>query len=167
MVKKLHSIISILLLILPLCILGCSPAQKDLVLVSRVIDGDTVVLTSGERVRYIGIDAPELSPEEPFAKEALKENQRLVEGKLVRLERDVSDRDRYGRLLRYVYIDGLLVNAELVNLGLARAEAYPPDTKYQTLLEESEQIARKRQRGIWSSGSLSPKMLFKILVAAG
>lgn len=69
------------------------------------------------------------------------------------LERDVSDRDRYGRLLRYVYVEGVFVNAELVRLGCARAELYPPDTKYSELLEQLEEEAREAHRGLWRSGS--------------
>ena len=82
--------------------------------------------------------------------EAWLANRELVEGKRVRLERDVSDTDRYGRLLRYVYIDDISVNAELVKRGLAHAKAYPPDTKYQEYLEKLEAEARLANRGIWS-----------------
>ena len=74
----------------------------------------------------------------------------MIEGKRVRLEQDVSDTDRYGRLLRYVYIGDIFVNAELVRRGLAYAQAYPPDTKYQRLLEELEMEARLAGRGIWA-----------------
>lgn len=148
----LSSLIFILLLFINS---GCSSSQTDMVKVSRVIDGDTIVIASGEHVRYIGIDTPELNPEEPYAREALTENRHLVEGKLVRLEKDVSDKDRYGRLLRYVYVDGLMVNAELVRLGLARATAYPPDTKYQQLLKDSEGTAKRERRGIWSAAGIS------------
>ena len=68
---------------------------------------------------------------------------------MVRLEKDISEKDRYGRLLRYVYIDGTFVNAELVRQGYARAKAYPPDAKYQVYLEAIEKEARHMKRGIW------------------
>ena len=81
--------------------------------------------------------------------EAWQANRKLVEGKEVRLERDVSETDN-GRLLRYVYVDGIFVNAELVREGLAEAKAYPPDTKYQEYLEELETQARQAGRGMWA-----------------
>lgn len=102
-------------------------------------------------MRYIGIDTPEIYPQpEPFGNEAWQANRRLVEGKRVRLERDVSETDKYGRLLRYVYADGVFVNAELVRQGLAWAKAYPPDTKYQDYLEQLETEARESGRGMWA-----------------
>ncbi|MCL0053044.1 thermonuclease family protein [Dehalococcoidales bacterium] len=101
-------------------------------------------------VRYIGIDAPEIHPElEAYGMEALQANRELVEGKIVHLERDVSETDKYGRLLRYVYVDDVFVNAELVRQGLAQAKAYPPNTKYQEYLEKLEQQARLAGKGIW------------------
>jgi micrococcal nuclease len=86
---------------------------------------------------------------EAFGIEARQANRSLVEGKEVRLEMDVSETDKYGRLLRYVYVDEVLVNAELVKQGLARARAYPPDTKYQDYLAEMEEDARDAGRGMW------------------
>ena len=119
--------------------------------VSQVIDGDTIVIEGGFHVRYIGIDTPEVHPQlEAYGMEALQANRELVEGKEVRLERDVSETDKYGRLLRYVYVNGILVNAELVRQGLAYARAYPPDTKYQDYLEELETEAREAGRGMWA-----------------
>ena len=102
-------------------------------------------------MRYIGIDTPEIRPEpESFGIEAWQANRKLVEGKSIRLERDVSETDKYGRLLRYIWVDEVLVNAELVRQGLARAKAYPPDTKYQDYLERIEEEAREAGRGIWT-----------------
>jgi len=117
----------------------------------KVIDGDTIVIEGNYRVRYIGIDAPEIYPHlEAYGIEAWQANCHLVEGKRVRLERDVSETDIYGRLLRYVYADGTFVNAELVREGLAKAEAYPPDTKYQDYLAELEEQARRAGKGMWT-----------------
>jgi micrococcal nuclease len=102
-------------------------------------------------VRYIGIDTPEVHPElEAFDEDAREANRKLVEGKEVRLERDISETDKYGRLLRYVYVDDIFVNAELVKQGLARVKSYPPDTRYQDYLEEMEQQARQAGRGLWA-----------------
>jgi len=119
--------------------------------VTQVVDGDTITIEGGYRVRYIGIDTPEIYPQpEAFGREAWQANRRLVEGKEVRLERDVSETDKYGRLLRYVYVDGVFVNAELAKEGLAQAKAYPPDTKYQDYLEKMETEARQAGRGMWA-----------------
>ncbi len=141
-------LLAAILLCLLLC--GCQ-SPPDTARVIRVIDGDTITIEGGHRVRYIGIDTPETYPrQEAYGIEAWQANRQLVEGKKVRLERDVSETDRYGRLLRYVYIDSVFVNAELVRAGLARAKAYPPDTKYQGYLEELEAEAREAGRGIWA-----------------
>ncbi len=121
--------------------------------VTNVIDGDTIEIIGGDRVRYIGIDTPEIDylaeEYECFAEEALERNRELVEGTHVRLERDTSNRDRYDRLLRYVYVDDVFINETLVREGYARAVSYPPDTKYYELFEEAEQEAREHERGMW------------------
>lgn len=142
-------LIVIFLLLLLLC--GCtSPPETARVI--RVIDGDTITIEGGYSVRYIGIDTPEVYPQvEAFGIEAWQANRKLVEGKEVRLERDVTETDRYGRLLRYVYVDNIFVNAELVRLGLAQSKAYPPDTRYQDFLEEMEAEAREAGRGMWQN----------------
>jgi len=133
-----------------LLICGCT-SPPDTALVTQVIDGDTIVIEGGYRVRYIGIDTPEVYPQqEAYGMEAWRANRKLVEGKIVHLERDVSQTDKYGRLLRYVYVDSIFVNAELVKLGLAYAKAYPPDIKYQDRLEELETEARQAGRGMWA-----------------
>ncbi len=138
-------------IVLLLLSLGGCQSPPDTARVTQVIDGDTIVIANGSRVRYIGIDTPEVYPKlESFGSEAWQANRELVEGKVVRLERDVSDTDRYGRLLRYVYVDGTFVNAELVRRGLARARAYPPDTRYQDHLQELETEARQAGRGMWA-----------------
>lgn len=117
----------------------------------QVLDGDTIeVLVEGvaHRLRYIGIDSPEDG--QPFSVEAEALNSELVEGKQVVLEKDVSETDRYDRLLRYVYLlDGTFVNAELVRLGMARAAAYEPDTSYQGYFEELQAMAQAEGLGIW------------------
>ncbi len=132
-----------------------APSQEtlsDSVVVKRVIDGDTVELESGLRVRYIGINSPEVAErgvEGCLAAAAQEANNNLVQGKTVRMERDTSDKDRYGRLLRYVWLDTIQLNATLVEQGLARAIAYPPDVKYQKELAAAETRAKGARRGMW------------------
>lgn len=129
--------------------------DESQVLVKRVVDGDTIVLENGEIIRYIGIDTPELESSSQsvqcFAQEAKEFNKRLVEGKEVRLEKDVSDRDRFGRLLRYVWIDDLFVNEYLVKEGYALASTYPPDVEYQDLFLEAQTKAKDENKGLWKS----------------
>ena len=113
----------------------------------RVIDGDTVVLANGDRVRYIGMDTPERG--EPFFDEATEYNRRLVEGRRVQLVKDQSETDRFGRLLRYVLAGDILVNAELVREGLAEAKRYKPDVKFADCFDALMQEARDAKRGMW------------------
>ncbi len=124
--------------------------------VVRVVDGDTIIVEiDGEeyRVRYIGINSPELAnngrPAEDYAEKAAEYNAELVEGQMVVLERDVSDTDQYGRLLRYIWLGDTLVNAELVRQGLADARYYNPDTARQETLNAAEDGAREQKLGIW------------------
>ena len=141
-----RSKIAILLLLPVLLPLACRE-PSGISKVTQAIDGDTIAIEGGYHVRYIGIDAPEKG--EFHYLESEQANRKLVEGRMVRLEKDISEKDRYGRLLRYVYIDGTFVNAELVRQGYARAKAYPPDAKYQVYLEAIEKEARHMKRGIW------------------
>jgi len=123
-------------------------------LVTRVIDGDTIELANGEKVRYIGVDTPELHhPQkevEYYAQEAYGANRRLVEGKRVRLELDVEERDRYGRILAYVYVDDLMVNEWLVANGYARVATFPPNVKYAERFLQLEREARQAKVGLWA-----------------
>ncbi|MDW8054970.1 MAG: thermonuclease family protein [Anaerolineae bacterium] len=138
-------------------LLGVSaPAGGETGLVKRVVDGDTIVVEiNGQeyRVRYIGVDAPEsTSRQECYGREAARYNRTLVEGQAVRLERDVSETDRFGRLLRYVYLtNGEMVNEVLIREGFALARTFPPDVKYQERLKEAEREAKQKQRGLWRS----------------
>jgi micrococcal nuclease len=132
-----------LLLLLPL---ACKQ-PSDTVTVVRVIDGDTIIIDGGDHVRYIGIDSPET--DEFYYARASQLNADLVAGKRVRLESDVTDKDKYGRLLRYVYVGDIFVNAEMVKQGCAWSVAYPPDVKYQVYLEAMEKEARELKRGFW------------------
>jgi len=121
--------------------------------VVRVIDGDTIEIEGDEKVRYIGMDTPELhhpnKPVQYFAEEAFKYNRDLVEGKEVYLVFDVQRRDRYKRLLAYVFSDDILINAKLVKDGYARVATYPPNVTYQQLFLKLERQARENNRGLW------------------
>lgn len=126
--------------------------------VRRVIDGDTIELADGQLVRYLGIDAPEVRRRvgdrwvvdpEPFAKAAMEANRRLVEGKTVRLEYDVQTHDRFGRLLAYVYVGDVMVNAELLREGFAQLLTIPPDVKYVERFRALVEEARQERRGLW------------------
>ena len=120
-------------------------------IVARVIDGDTIELDTGEKVRYIGVDTPERTHKPPdcYAQEATEKNRSLVEGKTVRLVQDVRNTDRYGRLLRFVYVNDVFVNHVLVAEGFARAFAVPPDISREEDFFLTEQTARSEQRGLW------------------
>jgi len=143
---KVVLVLALILLLFSACTTVITTTEK--VLVTRVIDGDTIEIQGGDRVRYIGMDTPEQG--EPFYLEATAKNRELVEGKEVRLVKDVSEKDRYGRLLRYIYVGDLFVNAELVRLGYARADRYPPDTKYAELFSRLESEAKQAGTGRWA-----------------
>ncbi len=138
-----------------------APAQQpaeEWVFVARVVDGDTIEIEGGEKVRYIGMNTPETVkpdwPVECFGKESSARNKELVEGKRVRLVRDVSERDRYGRLLRFVHLaDGTLVNELLVREGYARVSSFPPDVSKQDVFRAAERDARAAKRGLWADGA--------------
>jgi micrococcal nuclease len=128
--------------------------------VLRVVDGDTIrVRLDGrtERVRYIGVDTPEsVKPDTPvqcFAKRASAANAALVAGQTVRLVGDVEQRDRYGRLLAYVYRepDGAFVNARLVRDGYARTLTIAPNVAHARELADLARAARRAHRGLWSA----------------
>ncbi|MDD5342057.1 MAG: thermonuclease family protein [Patescibacteria group bacterium] len=129
------------------------PVPGDVVKVSKIIDGDTIEIETGDKVRYIGIDTPETNHKPPdcFAQVATEKNRELVEGKQVRLVKDVRDKDRYGRLLRYVYIGETFVNRELVALGYARAFPVPPDVAHEEEFLDLEDESRKASRGLWGA----------------
>ena len=127
--------------------------EGQLASVVRIIDGDTIEVNidgANYRLRYIGMDTPEVG--DPFFLEANEANRQLVEGTTVILVKDVSEVDRYGRLLRYVYLqDGTFVNAELVRLGYAKAATFPPDVTHAELFVSLEREARDAGIGLWAA----------------
>jgi len=178
--KNLYFCISILwyltALVLILSSLGCSQSSTDSIQptglvvkfdciplpqepqnakVVSIIDGDTIKIEIDRQkvnVRYIGINSPELdSNEREIAEEALQFNAGLVENQIVTLYRDTSDTDRFGRLLRYVFMDDVFVNYELIRMGYARQRDYPPDSACKDLFIKAQQEAIAMRRGIWKT----------------
>jgi len=138
------------------------------ILVERAVDGDTLKLENGERVRLIGIDTPEMHESEKLQRDsqrtgrdvrtiqelgrrAYEFTKKLVEGKRVSLEFDVEKYDKYDRLLAYVYLkkDGTFVNAEIVKQGYASLMSIQPNAKYANLFLKLYQEARNNKRGLW------------------
>lgn len=137
------------------------------ILVKRAVDGDTLELENGDRVRLIGIDTPEVHESDKLYRDAQRSGEdskiikalgkrsheftrQLVEGKRVSLEFDVERYDRYKRILAYVYLkDGTFVNAEIVKQGYASLLTYPPNVKYESLFLELYREAREHKRGLW------------------
>ena len=137
---------------------GEGPTRSGRVL--SVVDGDTVVVAGVGTVRYLGIDTPELHhprrPVERYAARAAALNRRLVSGRIVTLETDVEERDAYGRLLAYVYVNGRMVNARLVAEGAAEAFPFPPNTRHRTLFARLQRDATAAGRGQWGSAEGGP-----------
>jgi micrococcal nuclease len=140
--------------LIALVLAGCGTTTAR---VERVVDGDTIVVRldgRSERVRYIGVDTPEsVKPGvrvQCFAKAAAAENRRLVLGRAVRLEYDAEARDRYGRLLAYVWRGDTLVNAELVRLGYGKPLEIAPNLAHAVELRRLASTARRAHRGLWS-----------------
>jgi micrococcal nuclease len=153
--KRFFLVIAFLFLVFPG--LSLDAKEKDIraqeYVVTKVIDGDTVILETGEIVRYLGVNAPQIRKNEGgaefYAREATRQNKNLVLLKKVRLEFDVNKKDAEGRLLAYVYVKNTFVNGELVRLGCARAAVKPPDVKYRDLLLGYEEHASKQYVGLW------------------
>lgn len=124
------------------------PQPGEEALVTQVVDGDTIVIEGGNRIRLLGINAPEKG------EELYKQAKDFLESKIllkeVKLEKDVDEKDKYGRYLRYVWLNDTLVNAEVVREGLAIAYFFDPNTKYQYLIAKSEQEAIENHIGIWA-----------------
>ncbi len=154
------SLFLLLLLLLTACSLVAPTKQGGeagpTVRVSRVVDGDTIELEDGRKVRYIGVNTPERG--QPFYEEATDFNRQLVEGRRVRLEFDLDTMDQYGRLLAYVWVDDTMVNLEMVRQGYANVYTVPPNVKYESLLREAEREAREAGRGLWAASTASVRI---------
>lgn len=156
--RRLPTFLGILFLAWLLALLaGCArdpvgPPREAQVI--RVIDGDTAVLAGGARVRFLGIDAPEMEkdgqPAEFMAHQSKAYVAQLILGKTVRLEYDQERYDRYGRLLAYLFLpDGTNVNIAVVRQGLARVYFHPPNALHQETLLAAQQEAITAGRGLW------------------
>ena len=136
----------------------CCGSGQDSMQVVKVIDGDTVELEDGTRVRYLGVDTPELShstkPNDCFAEQAAEFNESLVLYKTVWLEYDKEEKDMYGRTLAYVYVSvggkERMVNEEIVRKGYGKVLIISPNDKYEDLLKEAELHAQSDGAGLWS-----------------
>lgn len=143
------------LLVLLAMVLACGSASVtqtgagESARVARVVDGDTVELTDGRKVRYLGINTPEGG--QPFYQEATDFNAWLVEGREVWLEYDVNPMDRYGRLLAYVWVGETFINLELVRQGYATVYTVPPNVRYDEQFLEAQREAREQERGLWAT----------------
>ncbi len=118
--------------------------------VERIVDGDTVILSNGNVVRYVGITAPENN--EPFEKESSEENRKLVEGKTVNLEYDNYKADKFGRILAYLIVDEKNISVEMTRKGLAQVVIYQKKKPFIFInqLLKAQDEAKKNKRGIWS-----------------
>jgi micrococcal nuclease len=140
---------------LPTSIPPIASDSAELAVVKRVVDGDTIELSDGRKVRYIGVDTPELHHPtkgvQCFGKEAMEKNKELVEGKTIKMVKDVSETDRYKRLLRYVWVDTTFVNEFLAKEGFARQATFPPDVRYVELFKSAAEQARLQNKGLWNT----------------
>ena len=147
---------------------GTSPAADAdslRVKVHWVDDGDTIVVAGGERVRYLGINTPEVAhkdePGEPFGDEAKDFNKKLVQGRWINLELAEQQRDPYGRLLAYVFLaDGTFVNGELVRQGYAHLLRKQPKLRYWERLLALQRQALKEKKGMWSLPVVKPEKFY-------
>lgn len=133
------------------------PGGLETATVATVVDGDTIELTDGRRVRYIGMNTPE--HDQPYYNEATAANRQLVAGKEVQLEFDVETFDQYGRTLAYIWVDGAMANFEIVNRGFANVFTVPPNVRYEAQFRAAEQSARAAGRGLWAGSNVALKII--------
>ncbi len=122
---------------------------REIAQVQQVVDGDTVTLATGEKVRLLGIDTPEIG--EYFYEEATQKLKELIGQKEVYLEKDISETDRYDRLLRHIYVDDTWVNEIMIEEGYAKFITYPPDVRHVQRFKELQSQARANNRGMWQN----------------
>lgn len=135
---------TLLFLFLMSLVVFCTRTEE----VTEVIDGDTFRTATGSSVRLLGINAPEINdPGGDISKHALAW---MIMGKNVQLKSDATDKDDYGRLLRYIFVGDVNVNAEMVRLGYAELRFFPPDTMYLEEMRELEKVAIRNRSGLWA-----------------
>ena len=147
--RRFYTLFSTLLVAIILIVIGIiflvNQNKDKKVKVIAIIDGDTIIIESGESVRLIGIDSPERG--DPYFFEARDKLSYLIKNGIVLLERDKDNKDEYGRLLRYVWYNNVFINAEMVRSGYATAYPYPPNIKYIDLLDKCQEEARTNSNG--------------------
>jgi micrococcal nuclease len=153
--KKIFRLFSFLVAFFLFASLAFAYPQKESV-VKRVVDGDTFVLKTGEKIRLIGVDTPEYDLKNHqirfYGKEASEYSKKLLLGQTVRLEPDVKKKDKYNRFLAYVYLkNGTFVNLHLVEEGYAKARYYAPNGRYRKLFTEAEKKAKNLRKGLWNT----------------
>jgi endonuclease YncB( thermonuclease family) len=142
-----------------------TPSDGERITVARVVDGDTVELADGRRVRYIGINTPERG--QPLYEEATDANRRLVEGQAAWLALDVQPVDQYGRTLAYLWVGDRFVNLEMVRQGYANAYTAPPNVRYSEAFRAAEQQAREAEEGLWAQSDLKLRIRKVVYDAPG
>ncbi|MBD3426010.1 MAG: hypothetical protein GF409_02115 [Candidatus Omnitrophica bacterium] len=160
--KSIHKKINLLAFFLIACLICSSCGLEDLsgegYRIRDVVDGDTAELATGQKIRYLGVDTPEIMKKfsgnwifdpEPLALEAKAFNRALVSGRRVDLEFDEKRVDKYGRWLVYVIVNGKLANAELLREGYAYLMVYPPNDKYLEELLQAQSKAKNAKLGLW------------------
>lgn len=129
-------------------VLTKSDNDKEQFLVTKVIDGDTIELENKEKVRLLGINAPEEN--EHYYQESKNRLNELIGNKSIKLEPGPEDKDRYGRLLRYVFVDDIFVNLQLIKEGYATVYILNPDEKYYLDFKQAEKEAKENKLGLWN-----------------
>lgn len=169
MLKRIVIVFAILGLLAGCGTAGTREAKKEedrnWVKVTRVVDGDTFEIVNrgkSEKIRLIGVDTPETvkpnSAVEPYGPEASSFTKKMIEGKKVRLEFDVQERDKYGRILAYVYLeDGTFLNARLLEEGLATTMTVPPNVRMAETFLSLQKKAQKEKKGMWEKMPFEPR----------
>ncbi|MDB5052545.1 MAG: thermonuclease [Bacilli bacterium] len=159
--KKNRYLLWFIIIVVFISLIGCTKQSNTIpnrtsVKVERVVDGDTIEVKyegKSEKVRFIGMDTPETKkPNTPvmfYGKEASAYTKNRLEKQTIELEWDVEHRDKYGRLLAYIWIGKELFNTTLIQAGYARLSTFPPNVKYEKIFTEAQKQARKQGNGIW------------------
>jgi micrococcal nuclease len=153
--KYLAALIALIFFLLPISHLHARDVEY---VVTKIIDGDTVVLDSGDTLKYLGISAPRLKKNEGgpefFSREAARQNKSFVLMKKVHLEFEGPKKDAEGRLLAYVFVKKTFVNGEMVKLGCAKAASPSFNGKYRTIIAEYEKRASDKSLGLWQENKV-------------
>ncbi|MCK4634305.1 MAG: thermonuclease family protein [Candidatus Aenigmarchaeota archaeon] len=141
-------IILVVGLVIFMAIYYVAQSEREVGYVTRVIDGDTIELNTSEKVRFLGINTPEKG--EPFYAEAKERLEQLVKNKKIYMEKDKVENDKYGRLLRYIYLEDDMVNLKMIEEGYANVYMLKPNYAHERLFRSAEEVAIDSRLGIWS-----------------